>query len=171
MRIVFATLALSASALSLGACSEPADEAPAETTAASSEAEPAAMDQAATDTAVLNASLVTIDQLQALTGVNPELAQAIVDGQPYESATAFNDVLMQSLSADEAAQVRERVFVPIDLNSASREDIALVPGMSDRMVGEFLEYRPYENIEEFNREIGKYVDEAEVARLRQYVTL
>ncbi len=104
---------------------------PAETTAASSEAEPAAMDQAATDTAVLNASLVTIDQLQALTGVNPELAQAIVDGQPYESATAFNDVLMQSLSADEAAQVRERVFVPIDLNSASREDIALVPGMSD----------------------------------------
>ena len=72
------------------------------------------------------------------------------------------------------ALVEQRViakFVPIDLNSASREDIALVPGMSDRMVGEFLEYRPYENIEEFNREIGKYVDEAEVARLRQYVTL
>ena len=135
------------------------------------EAEPVATEQAATDTAVLNASLVTLDQLQSLTGVNPELAQAIVDGQPYDSATAFNAVLMETVSADEAAQIRERVFVPIELNSASREDIALVPGMTDRMVGEFLEYRPYENIEEFNREIGKYVDEAEVARLRQYVTL
>ena len=43
--------------------------------------------------------------------------------------------------------------------------------MSDRMVHEFLEYRPYEDINEFDREIGKYVDEAEVARFRRYVTL
>ena len=40
-----------------------------------------------------------------------------------------------------------------------------------RMVGEFLEYRPYEDMAEFDREIGKYVDEAEVARFRRYVTL
>ena len=43
--------------------------------------------------------------------------------------------------------------------------------MTPKMVHEFLEYRPYENMAEFDREIGKYVDEAEVARLRSYVTL
>jgi len=47
----------------------------------------------------------------------------------------------------------------------------LIPGMSGRMVGEFLEYRPYKDMNEFDREIGKYVDEAEVARFRSYVTL
>jgi hypothetical protein len=31
--------------------------------------------------------------------------------------------------------------------------------------------RPYATIEVFNREIGKYVNAAEVARLRSYVTL
>ena len=50
-------------------------------------------------------------------------------------------------------------------------DILLIPGVGGRMAHEFEEYRPYSNIEQFRREIGKYVDEAEVARLEQYVTL
>ena len=61
--------------------------------------------------------------------------------------------------------------MPINLNTASREDIALIPGMTTRMIREFLEYRPYADMAQFNREIGKYVDAAEVARLASYVTL
>ncbi len=171
MRIVFATLALSASMLSLAACSEPAED----TAATTAEADPAAMEpataEAPADAAVLDASTATAEQLAALPGMTPDLAEAIVAGQPYASVTAFNTVLMQSLSAEQAAQVRERLFVPINLNTASEEDIALIPGMTDRMIHEFEEYRPYEDMAEFDREIGKYVDEAEVARLRQYVTL
>jgi len=36
---------------------------------------------------------------------------------------------------------------------------------------EFEEYRPYTSIEQFRREIGKYVDKAEVARLEKYVMI
>ncbi len=39
------------------------------------------------------------------------------------------------------------------------------------MLREFKEYRPYTNIEQFRKEIGKYVDKKEVARLERYVTL
>ena len=52
-----------------------------------------------------------------------------------------------------------------------REEIRLIPGMTDKMVHEFEEYRPYADMGVFDREIGKYVDEAEVARFRNYVTL
>ena len=51
---------------------------------------------------------------------------------------------------------------------AGEEAIMLIPGMSGRMVHEFEEYRPYTSLEQFRREIGKYVDEEEVARLEQY---
>ena len=37
------------------------------------------------------------------------------------------------------------------------------------MVREFLEYRPYKALAQFHREIGKYVNETELARLGQYV--
>jgi hypothetical protein len=39
------------------------------------------------------------------------------------------------------------------------------------MLREFKEYRPYKNIEQFRKEIGKYVNAKEVARLERYVTL
>jgi len=61
--------------------------------------------------------------------------------------------------------------VPINLNTASDDDILSIPGMGQRMLREFKEYRPYKNIEQFRKEIGKYVDKREVARLERYVTL
>ena len=64
-----------------------------------------------------------------------------------------------------------RLISTIDLNSATESEILLIPGMTSRMAHEFEEYRPYTSIEQFRREIGKYVDDDEVARLEQYVTL
>jgi hypothetical protein len=37
------------------------------------------------------------------------------------------------------------------------------------MLHEFLEYRPYRAMAQFEREMGKYVDDGEVARLARYV--
>jgi hypothetical protein len=39
------------------------------------------------------------------------------------------------------------------------------------MLHEFKEYRPYKSMEQFRKEIGKYVSAREVARLERYVTL
>jgi DNA uptake protein ComE-like DNA-binding protein len=59
----------------------------------------------------------------------------------------------------------------INLNTATDAELMTIPGMGPRMVREFKEYRPYTSIEQFRREIGKYVDKAEVARFEQYVTI
>ena len=84
---------------------------------------------------------------------------------------AVNAVLAPRL--DEAARdsVYTRLWKPLNLNTATAEEIELIPGVGGRMRHEFEEYRPYRNIEQFRREIGKYVDETEVARLGRYVTL
>jgi DNA uptake protein ComE-like DNA-binding protein len=68
-------------------------------------------------------------------------------------------------------QLEQYVFVPINLNTASDADILSIPGMGQRILHEFKEYRPYKAIQQFRREIGKYVDDKEVARLERYVTL
>ena len=166
------TTAIASAALALSACAD-SDEA---TTDVAATDDMAADDMAADETAaassgVVNANDATEAQIAAIDGMTPELAAAIVAGQPYSDVVAFNEVLMGSLDEAQAAAVRERLFVPINLNDASEEAIRLVPGMTDKMVHEFEEYRPYEDLAEFDREIGKYVDEAEVARFRQYVTL
>lgn len=177
MRKIVLAAAVAGAALILTGCSQGTEEA-ADATAESADAEPATdasgpsgEEATAQAGARLDANTATAPQLAGAEGVSPELASAIVAGRPYASVVELNSRLRETLSPEAAAAVLVNVFVPVNLNTASREEIGLIPGMSGRMVGEFLEYRPYDDINEFNREIGKYVDEAEVARLRSYVTL
>ncbi|HKQ44990.1 MAG TPA: hypothetical protein VJS47_06320 [Rhizomicrobium sp.] len=132
---------------------------------------PGAVAQNAQTAQRLNPNSATPAQLKSVAGLNEELIAEIQKHKPYATMGAFNKVIRGKLSADQAGKVYTSLFVPIHLNTASREDIALIPGMTPRMIGEFLEYRPYADMAQFNREIGKYVDAAELARLGSYVTV
>lgn len=58
----------------------------------------------------------------------------------------------------------------LNLNTVTEEELlATIPGFGDRMVHEFMEYRPYVSIQQFRREIGKYVDEGQVSEYEKYV--
>jgi radical SAM superfamily enzyme with C-terminal helix-hairpin-helix motif len=62
------------------------------------------------------------------------------------------------------------VMTKLNLNTSTGDEyLQAIPGFSSRMVREFLEYRPYLSILQFRQEIGKYVDEAQVAEYENYV--
>jgi len=120
--------------------------------------------------AMLDPNSATKEQLVAVPGMTAAAADALIAGRPYQDMLAV-DKALSSLGADARKQVYAKVWKPIDLNTAKGEEILLIPGVGKRMEHEFEEYRPYKSIETFRREIGKYVDKAEVARLEQYVTI
>jgi DNA uptake protein ComE-like DNA-binding protein len=117
----------------------------------------------------LEANRATREELLALPGMNAELADAVIKGRPYKDMLALNAVVSPKLSAEQRAELYKRLWLPINLNTATRDEIALVPGMTPRMIREFEEYKPYPVLAKFHREIDKYVDDAELARLEQYV--
>ncbi len=117
----------------------------------------------------LDPNLATAEQLTALPGLTPTIVQSIVAGRPYLTMTAFDAALAKQLSAEQRKALYPKLFVPINLNATSDAEINLVPGMGPRMLREFKEYRPYASLPVFRREMGKYVDASEVARLEQYV--
>jgi DNA uptake protein ComE-like DNA-binding protein len=123
----------------------------------------------ATAGGMLDPNAATKEQLVALPGMTPAAADALIAGRPYADMTAADKAL--------AAQVKDRkavyahVWKPIDINKASKDEMKLIPGVGDKMAHEFEEYRPWKSVDQFRREIGKYVDKAEVARLEQYVSI
>ena len=128
-----------------------------------------AFGQSGNNEAILDANLADRGELLAVDGIDDALAASIVAGRPYTTASALDAVLASSLDDGQRAAVYGSVFRQINLNTASRDEIMLIPGMSGRMAHEFEEYRPYTTLDQFRREIGKYVDADEVARLEQYV--
>jgi DNA uptake protein ComE-like DNA-binding protein len=121
--------------------------------------------------AMLDPNEAPRESLLAVPGVDSALADAIVAGRPYENMLGVDRVLAARLSEAQRDTVYTRLWKPIDLNSATGDEIMLIPGVGARMRHEFEEYRPYDGIERFRREIGKYVDSTEVARLERYVTI
>lgn len=119
----------------------------------------------------LNPNLASEAQLRAVPGLTPQLVGEIVRNRPYRTQSDFAKVVAGKVPEAQIPALYAAVFVPISLNNASREEIMLIPGMTRRMAHEFEEYRPYKDIAQFDREISKYVDAQELARLRSYVTL
>ena len=104
-------------------------------------------------------------------GVGDRMAHEFEEYRPYTSIQQFRREIGKYVDDDEVARYENYVFVPVELNTASEEDIKALPGVGDRMAHEFEEYRPYTDMEQFRREIGKYVDDKELARLERLVYL
>ena len=118
---------------------------------------------------VANPNLASVDELRGLPHLTGPLVDGLIEHRPFLSMTDLHAHLSAALSADQVAELSERLFVPINLNTASREEILLVPGVGARMAHEFEEYRPYRALAQFRREMGKYVDDDEVTRFERYV--
>ena len=119
----------------------------------------------------INLNSASEAEVKLVPGINGKMAHEFDEYKPYASMEQFRREIGKYVDADEVARLEHYVFVPMDLNTASSDAFATIPGMSERMVREFGEYRPYESLEQFRREMGKYVDEAEVARLERYILI
>ena len=145
----------------------------AENTAAEDAAtlESAAQPDVAEAKGLLNPNDASSDELAGITGMTPEAVAALESGRPFARMADVHAALSGVVGEEAALGTYESLWLPIGLNDASRDEILLIPGIDGRMAHEFEEYRPYTDMEQFRREIGKYVDEDEVARLERYVTL
>ena len=119
----------------------------------------------------INLNNASEEEMLLIPGMNGRMAHEFEEYRPYTSLDQFRREIGKYVDDDELARFERYIFIPMNLNSASEDDFATIPGMTSRMVHEFEEYRPYSSMEQFRREIGKYVDEDEVARLESYVTL
>jgi DNA uptake protein ComE-like DNA-binding protein len=118
---------------------------------------------------LVNPDLASEKELLALPHMNAALVKSVIEQRPYMNMAALHALLAKTLSKDQLTELYGKMFVQLNLNSASEEEILLIPGLGKRMLHEFQEYRPYKTIAQFRKEIGKYVDQKEVARLEQYV--
>ena len=119
----------------------------------------------------INLNTATEAEILMIPNVGNRIVHEFLEYRPYVGLAQFRREIGKYVDQQELARLEKYVFVPIKLNTASDEDILSIPGLGQRMLHEFKEYRPYRNIEQFRREIGKYVSLKEVARFERYVTL
>jgi DNA uptake protein ComE-like DNA-binding protein len=119
----------------------------------------------------INLNTATPDEILLVPGAGKRMAHEFEEYRPWKTWGQFEKEIGKYVNAQEVARLAQYAFIPVRLNSATDADILSIPGAGQRMVREFKEYRPWKTMEQFNREIGKYVDQKEVQRLARYVVI
>ena len=123
--------------------------------------------------ALIDPNSAAEDVLAAVPGMTEAAVAAIVAGRPFATPGEMDTAIGDSLDEAGRKLVYALVFVKVGLNSGAEDDYKLIPStMSPRKLAhEFEEYRPYDSMDQFSREMSKYVSDEEVVYLGRFVTL
>jgi DNA uptake protein ComE-like DNA-binding protein len=119
----------------------------------------------------INLNTATREEILLVPGAGNRMAREFNEYRPWKTFAQFDREIGKYVDAKEVARLAQYCFIPLNLNTATDEEILSIPGAGQRMVREFKEYRPWKTVEQFRKEIGKYVDAKEVARLERYVAI
>ena len=119
----------------------------------------------------VNLNTGTRDEILLIPGAGTRMAHEFAEYRPWRTWGQFDKEISKYVGQPETDRLKQYVFIPVNLNTASDADILSIPGAGSRMVREFKEYRPWKTKGQFEKEIGKYVDAKEVARLWRYVVI
>jgi DNA uptake protein ComE-like DNA-binding protein len=119
----------------------------------------------------INLNTATREEILLVPGAGNRMAREFAEYRPWKTWAQFDKEIGKYVGKEETARLAQYCFIPVNLNTASDEDILSIPGAGRRMVREFKEYRPWKTQAQFEKEIGKYVDAREVKRLWRYVVI
>jgi|SRR6187402_917254 len=119
----------------------------------------------------INLNTATGEEILLVPGAGKRMAREFAEYRPWKSYAQFEKEIGKYVDAKEVARLAQYTFIPVNINTATDEDVFSIPGAGKRMVREFKEYRPWKAQAQFEKEIGKYVDAKEVKRLWRYVVI
>src|SRR5260370_15090329 len=81
--------------------------------------------------------------LQPLPAMTPAIVKGMIERRPFKSVVELNKFLIdQKVTPEQAREFYRKAFVPINLNTGTRDEFLLIPGVASPMSAEFMEYRP-----------------------------
>ena len=119
----------------------------------------------------VNLNTGTREEILLIPGAGNRMVREFAEYRPWKTWAQFDKEISKYVGQQETDRLKQYVFIPVKLNTATDEDILSIPGAGNRMVREFKEYRPWKTKEQFDKEIGKYVGPVETGRLWRYVVI
>ncbi len=119
----------------------------------------------------INLNTAPAEEIMLIPGAGKRMAHEFEEYRPWRSWAQFDKEIGKYVDQKEVDRLKQYCFIPLNLNTANDADFLTIPGVGNRMVHEFMEYRPWKTQAQFQKEIGKYVNDREVARLWRYMTI
>ena len=119
---------------------------------------------------LIDINTASVDQLKALPGVGQVTAEAIVAARPFKSVDELKNV--KGIGDAKMAKLKPMVTVGgpalVNINTATPEQLAALPGIGPAKAKEIVAARPFKTVDDLKKVKG--IKDAVLAKLRPYVT-
>jgi DNA uptake protein ComE-like DNA-binding protein len=123
----------------------------------------------------VNLNTGTEEEFLLVPGSSKKWAHEFEEYRPWVSFAQFDKEIGKYTTPRNDAAVLDKfkqyVFIPVDLNKATDAELMTIPGMTPRWLREFKEYRPWKTKQQFEKEMGKYMDAKAVERFWRFVAI
>jgi len=119
----------------------------------------------------VNLNTATAAEVLLIPRIARRMAHEFEEYRPWVSMAQFDKEIGKYVDATEVNRLKQYVFIPLDLNTATDDAFKTIPNLPGNMVREFKEYRPWKTKAQFEKEIGKYVGPQETARLWRFMAI
>ncbi|MFO1183708.1 MAG: helix-hairpin-helix domain-containing protein [Bauldia sp.] len=120
---------------------------------------------------LINPNVATEAELTKVPGLSAAIVKNLIAARPFKSELDLHKFYAdQKLTEDQVKEIVKVAFIPVNINTGTKDELLLIPGVGARMAFELNEYRPWKNWAQFDKEIGKYVGQGETDRLKSYLT-
>jgi DNA uptake protein ComE-like DNA-binding protein len=119
----------------------------------------------------INLNTGTADEILLIPRVAKRMTHEFEEYRPWVSMAQFDKEIGKYVDTTEVTRLKQYVFIPLDLNTATDDQFKTIPNLPGNMIREFKEYRPWKTKAQFDKEIGKYVGDKETARLWRFMVI
>jgi DNA uptake protein ComE-like DNA-binding protein len=117
----------------------------------------------------VNLNTGTKEEFMLIPGAGARMAAEFAEYRPWKTWAQFDKEIGKYVGPAETNRFKMYLFIPVNINTATDQDILTIPGADERILRDIRAYRPWKSREQWNVEIGRYTDADETARLFRYV--
>ena len=119
----------------------------------------------------INLNTGTGPEIMLIPRVAKRMVREFEEYRPWVAMAQFDKEIGKYVDATEVSRLKQYVFIPLDLNTATDDQFKTIPNLGGNMLREFKEYRPWKTKAQFDKEIGKDVGDKETARLWRFMII
>ena len=118
---------------------------------------------------VVDANVAPEAELLKMPNMTPAIVKGLIAARNFGSIVDLNKYLLGAgLTQPQAMEFYNHAFIHVNLNTATREEILLIPGAGNRMTREFPEYRPWKTfaVRQGNQQVRRPGSDGQVEAVR-----
>lgn len=117
----------------------------------------------------VNLNTGTREEILLIPGAGNRMVREFDEYRPWRSWAQFDREISKYVGQEATDRLKQYVFIPLNVNSASDQDLMTIPGTNAALLARLKQGRPWASWEQLEQQLARSADPKEAARVSRFL--